>query len=111
MLIRFSVSSAIKFKTLPKFVVREIHSSRMIPSSFPAVDVKWDYKTYHARPARWLDDAEDRRKKEQAKRREEKAEAERLMSRKRDPFALAASTKSSATSDSSWEAALLSQKQ
>lgn len=58
--------SPLNFKPSTRFVVREIQSRTMIPPVPPAVDIRWDFKGYHARPVQWVDSAEAKKKKEAA---------------------------------------------
>ena len=68
------------FKPSPKFVIRE-YFSPVSTSRYPLVPVKWDYKSYHAKPATFYDREEEllkEAKERQLKLIRDKEEEERL---------------------------------
>jgi hypothetical protein len=73
----------------------------MIPSMPPAVDIKWDFIAYHARPTKWVDKGEIRRLALLAK----KAEEERMLAMTGDAT-IAGLNNESNRNDDAWEAAV-----
>jgi hypothetical protein len=106
--VNLSIFRANPFRADPKFIIREIHSNRMIPIFHPQVDSKWDFKTYHARPAKWRDLSEVRKKNELARKREKELEllASLAEGRRTNVGAILGAGSGAAVSDDVWEQAV-----
>lgn len=60
------------FVVAREYRIKEVFAKKMVPEFYPSYSIKWDFYEYHGKPHNWTDYDEIRkRKKEEAKEREE----------------------------------------